>query len=114
MTAIPDAELARTVRTRADVDKMRTINPMEEMAYLMDAIRMVRRELNGRVPLIGFSGAPFTLACYMVEGKGSREFPNLKQLMYSAPEVYRSLMDAGVHMATGTDSPIEPENPMMM
>ena len=55
--------------------------------------RMLRRELEGRVPLIGFGGAPFTLACYMVEGKGSKDFAALKKMMYCAPEVYAALMD---------------------
>jgi uroporphyrinogen decarboxylase len=82
-----------TVRTRADVEKMRAINPMEEMAYLMDAIRMVKRELNGTVPLIGFSGAPFTLASYITEGGGSRNYVFTKSMMYREPDTWRLLME---------------------
>ena len=82
-----------TVRTRADVAKMRAIDPMEEMAYLMDAIRIVRRELNGRVPLIGFSGAPFTLASYITEGGGSRNYVFTKSMMYREPDTWHLLME---------------------
>ena len=82
-----------TVRTRADVAKMRAIDPMEEMAYLMDAIRMVKRELNGQVPLIGFSGAPFTLASYITEGGGSRNYVFTKSMMYREPETWHLLME---------------------
>jgi uroporphyrinogen decarboxylase len=82
-----------TVRTRADVEKMRAISPMEEMAYLMDAIRMVKRELNGMVPLIGFSGAPFTLASYITEGGGSRNYVFTKSMMYREPDTWHLLME---------------------
>ncbi|HBH96858.1 MAG TPA: uroporphyrinogen decarboxylase, partial [Candidatus Omnitrophica bacterium] len=82
-----------TVRTRADVEKMRAINPMEEMAYLMDAIRMVKRELGGKVPLIGFSGAPFTLASYIIEGGGSRNYVFAKSMMYREPDTWHLLME---------------------
>jgi len=82
-----------TVRTRGDVEKMRAINPMEEMAYLMDAIRMVKRELNGKVPLIGFSGAPFTLASYITEGGGSRNYVFTKSMMYREPDTWHLLME---------------------
>ncbi|MHB8090378.1 MAG: uroporphyrinogen decarboxylase [Syntrophales bacterium] len=82
-----------TVRTRADVEKIRAINPMEEMAYLMDAIRMAKRELNGKVPLIGFSGAPFTLASYITEGGGSRNYLYTKTLMYQEPATWHLLME---------------------
>ncbi len=86
-------QINNTVRTRADVVKMRAIDPMGEMAYLMDAIRMVKRELNGRVPLIGFSGAPFTLASYITEGGGSRNYVFTKSLMYREPDTWHLLME---------------------
>lgn len=82
-----------TVRTLKDVEKMRAISPMEEMAYLMDAIRMVKRELNGMVPLIGFSGAPFTLASYLTEGGGSRNYVFTKTMMYQEPDTWHLLME---------------------
>ncbi|MHB8770408.1 MAG: uroporphyrinogen decarboxylase [Syntrophales bacterium] len=86
-------QIHNTVRTRTDVERMRAIAPGEEMAYLMDAIRMVRRELNGRVPLIGFSGAPFTLASYITEGGGSRNYVFTKSLMYREPDAWHLLME---------------------
>jgi uroporphyrinogen decarboxylase len=86
-------QINNTVRTRGDVEKMRVMNPMEEMAYLMDAIRMVRRELGGKVPLIGFSGAPFTLASYIIEGGGSRNYLFTKSMMYREPDTWHLLME---------------------
>jgi uroporphyrinogen decarboxylase len=72
---------------------MRAIDPMEEMSYLMDAIRMVKRELGGKVPLIGFSGAPFTLASYITEGGGSRNYVFTKSMMYREPDTWHLLME---------------------
>ncbi|RMG88636.1 MAG: uroporphyrinogen decarboxylase [Candidatus Dadabacteria bacterium] len=89
----PGPVFAEPVRTAADVEKLRVCEPEEDVPFVLEAVRLIRRELDGRVPLIGFSGAPFTLAAYMVEGKGSRNFENLKAMMYAAPEVYRALMD---------------------
>src|SRR5688572_16637445 len=60
------------VRSRADVDRLRLFDPADETGFVMDAIRLVRRELDGRHAVLGFSGAPFTLACYLIEGKPSR------------------------------------------
>ncbi len=89
----PGPVFAEPVRTAADVEKLRICEPEADVPFVLDAVRLIRRELGGRVPLIGFSGASFTLAAYMVEGKGSRNFENLKRMMYAAPEVYRALMD---------------------
>ncbi len=86
-------QINTTVRTRSDVDKMRAINPLEEMSYLMDAIRLVKSELNGKVPLIGFSGAPFTLASYITEGGGSKNYVHTKTMMYRDPETWHLLME---------------------
>ena len=86
-------QINNPVRTRAEVEKMRAINPREEMAYLMDAIRMVKGELNGQVPLIGFSGAPFTLASYITEGGGSRNYVFTKSMMYQEPATWHLLME---------------------
>jgi uroporphyrinogen decarboxylase len=74
-----------------DVERLRTFEPREDLAYVLEAIRMLRRELDGRVPLIGFAGAPFTLASYLIEGGSSRSFEKTKSLMYSEPEVWRGL-----------------------
>ncbi len=86
-------QINNPVRTRGDVEKMRAINPMEEMTYLMDAIRMVKAELAGTVPLIGFSGAPFTLASYLTEGSGSRNYIFTKTMMYQEPGTWHLLME---------------------
>lgn len=86
-------QINNTIRTRSDVEKMRVINPEEDMAYLMDAIRMVRRELSGTVPLIGFSGAPFTLASYVTEGGGSKNYVFTKSMMYQTPDTWHLLME---------------------
>lgn len=80
------------VRNKSDVDKLLVIDAEEATPYVMDALRIIRKELDGKVPLIGFSGAPFTLASYMIEGGGSREYKNCKAMMFSAPEVWHGLM----------------------
>jgi len=80
------------VRTQADVDALRPLNPDETLAHVMDAIRLLRAEL-GNTPLIGFSGAPFTVASYMIEGGSSRDYKTTKLMMYSAPEIWHSFMD---------------------
>jgi uroporphyrinogen decarboxylase len=74
-----------------DVDRMKQIEPGEELDYVLDAIRLLRKELEGRVPLIGFAGAPFTLASYLVEGGASRMFEKTKALMYTDPKVWHRL-----------------------
>ncbi len=89
----PGPVFAEPVRTAADVQRLRVCEPEADVPFVLEAVRLIRRELDGRVPLIGFSGAPFTLAAYMVEGGGSRTFESLKCMMYSAPEVYHALMD---------------------
>jgi len=80
------------IRTRAAVDALRVCKPEEDVPFVLDAVRLIRRELNGKVPLIGFSGAPFTLAAYMVEGKGSRDFAHFKRLMFAETELFHDLM----------------------
>ena len=80
------------VRTQADVDALRPLNPEETLAHVMDAIRLLRTEL-GETPLIGFSGAPFTVASYMIEGGPSRDYKTTKLMMYSAPELWQAFMD---------------------
>lgn len=73
------------IRSRADVDRLRPFEPAEEVGFVMDAIRLVRSELGGRQAVIGFSGAPFTLACYLIEGRPSREYAIAKSFMYREP-----------------------------
>jgi len=81
------------VRSRADVDALRVIDPDEEVGFVMEAIRLVRRELDGCQAVIGFSGAPFTLACYLVEGRPSRDYAIAKAFMYREPEAWHALME---------------------
>src|SRR3954447_16563692 len=81
------------VRDRAAVEALRLPTPEENVPFTLEAIRLARRELDGRTPLIGFSGAPFTLASYMVEGGSSRNYLHTKGLMYGEPETWHLLMD---------------------
>src|SRR5581483_1259598 len=88
------------VRERADVERLRMVDG-DELEYVAEAIRHARRALNGRVPLIGFAGAPFTLASYAIEGGGSRNYIDTKQLMYREPEAWHRLMDKLARVVTG-------------
>src|SRR3989441_11829752 len=81
------------VRTMQDVEALRVIDAEESTPYVMEAIRLVRNELEGKQAVIGFSGAPFTLACYMIEGRPSRDYALAKSLMYGQPEVWHALMN---------------------
>src|SRR5215510_15821067 len=84
--------LHNPVRTMDDVKKLRPVNPETDLGYVMEAIRILRGTLSG-VPLIGFCGAPFTVASYLIEGGSSREFIKTKLMMYSQPEVWHALME---------------------
>jgi uroporphyrinogen decarboxylase len=81
------------VRTMQDVEALRVIDAEESTPYVMEAIRLVRNELEGKQAVIGFSGAPFTLACYKIEGRPSRDYAIAKSLMYGQPEVWNALMN---------------------
>lgn len=89
----PAPVLAQPVRTAAAVAALQVTDPEETTPFVLEAIRLLRRALNGRVPLIGFGGAPFTLACYMIEGQGSRQFLTVKRMMYQEPDLFRQLLD---------------------
>ena len=82
----------KTVRTEADVQALQVINTEKDLPYVTGAVRTIRRELNGRVPLIGFSGSPWTLATYMVEGGSSKDFRHTKQMAFNTPEVMHQLL----------------------
>ncbi|PIQ38340.1 MAG: uroporphyrinogen decarboxylase [Lysobacterales bacterium CG17_big_fil_post_rev_8_21_14_2_50_64_11] len=84
---------ARPVRSNADIAKLAVPDMDTELRYVMDAVRLIRRELGGKVPLIGFSGSPFTLACYMVEGSGSDNFARVKMLALDDPAALHRLLD---------------------
>jgi uroporphyrinogen decarboxylase len=83
----------KPVRTEADVNALPVINAERDLPYVMDAVKLIRRELNGAVPLIGFSGSPWTVATYMVEGGGSKDFAIIKKMMMAQPAVLHALLD---------------------
>lgn len=82
----------RPVRTAEDVAKLAVPDMETELRYVMDAVRTIRRELNGSVPLIGFSGSPWTLACYMIEGGGSDNFSKIKAMALNAPDLLHRVL----------------------
>ena len=81
------------IRTAADIEKLPIPDPEIELRYVMDAVRLIRKNLNGSVPLIGFSGSPWTLATYMIEGGSSKNFAKVKALMYNDPALMHQLLD---------------------
>lgn len=86
-------KLPEPLRSRAAVDKLRIPDPEAEMPYVMDAVRLIRKTLGDRAPLIGFAGAPFTLATYAVEGGGSKSYPETKSMMFANPDAMHELLD---------------------
>jgi uroporphyrinogen decarboxylase len=84
--------IQRPVRSEQDVDALINFDPGRELSFVYDAVRKIRAALADRVPLIGFAGAPFTLASYLIEGGGSRNYVHTKKLFYSAPDAWRRLM----------------------
>ncbi len=83
----------KPVRTEADIEALEVIDTASDLSYVTDAVTMIRRELNGRVPLIGFSGSPWTLATYMIEGQSSRDFARAKTMLYTQPELIHQLLE---------------------
>ncbi len=81
------------VRSAADVARLGVPDMQQDLGYVMDAVRMIRQTLGGRVPLIGFSGSPWTLATYMIEGGSTKEFARAKGMLYEAPETLHRLLD---------------------
>jgi uroporphyrinogen decarboxylase len=84
--------LPKVVKTQKDVDGLITKNAENNLKYVYDALSLTKSELNGRVPLIGFAGAPWTILCYMVEGKGSKTWHKAKQFVYTQPELAHELL----------------------
>ncbi|WOX07143.1 uroporphyrinogen decarboxylase [Microbulbifer pacificus] len=82
----------KPVRTSADIAALEVVNTAQDLDYVTNAVTTIRRELNGRVPLIGFSGSPWTLATYMVEGGSSRDFARTKEMLYNRPEDLHQLL----------------------
>lgn len=85
--------LSNPIRHATDVAALRVVPPEESLPFVLEAIRLARRELEGKVPLIGFSGAPFTLASYAIEGGGSKNYTRVKTLLYNEPDVWQKLME---------------------
>ena len=84
--------LPKTIKTKKDIDALVTDNAEESLRYVYDALSLTKKELNNRVPLIGFAGAPWTLLCYMIEGKGSKTWDKPKQFAYTEPLLAHSLL----------------------
>jgi len=83
----------RPVRSMRDVKALGVPDPETDLRYVSDAIRLVRHELGGKVPLIGFCGSPFTLAAYMIEGRANKHFPHIQRMRGEAPDVLHALLD---------------------
>ncbi|MEI6086128.1 MAG: uroporphyrinogen decarboxylase [Bacteroidota bacterium] len=84
--------LPKTIITKADIDALETEGVEEKLSYVMQALSLTKSELNGRVPLIGFAGAPWTIFCYMIEGKGSKTWEKAKQFAYTQPLLAHELL----------------------
>ncbi len=89
------------VRSAGAVEALRPVVPEEDLPFVLETVRLVRRELDGHVPLIGFAGAPFTLASYLIEGSASRQYLETKMLMLQAPAVWHALMSKLAEVVTG-------------
>ena len=86
-------QIEQPIESPGDIDRLKTFEPREKLAHVLEAIRQVQRELAGRVPLIGFAGAPFTLASYAIEGGHSNNFARTKSLMYGQPDAWHRLCE---------------------
>lgn len=84
--------LPKTIKTKKDIDALNIGNAEEHLKYVLDALSLTKKELNGSVPLIGFAGAPWTIFCYMIEGKGSKTWGKAKQFAYTEPELAHQLL----------------------
>jgi uroporphyrinogen decarboxylase len=84
--------LPKTIKSQQDIDQLNTSNAEHHLKYVLDALSLTKKELNGRVPLIGFAGAPWTILCYMIEGKGSKTWDKAKQFAYTQPRLAHSLL----------------------
>ena len=88
------------VRTAADVKRLSVPDPEDKLRYVMDAVRLIRRELDGQVPLIGFAGSPWTLATYMIEGGSSKDFAQIKKMLYDQPALLHELLTTTARAVT--------------
>lgn len=83
---------SKPIRSEADIDALPIPDPESDLGYVMNAVKLIRQELNGRVPLIGFAGSPWTLATYMVEGGSTKDFRRVKAMLYDQPEALHQLL----------------------
>jgi len=90
----------RPLRDEAAIRALAAPDPADRLRYVLDAVREIRKALGGRVPLIGFSGSPFTLACYMVEGSGSDDWRALKTMLYARPELLHRILEVNTRAVT--------------
>lgn len=90
----------RPVRSEADVAALHAPDPAQALGYVLDAVRSIRTALAGRIPLIGFAGSPWTLACYMIEGGASEDFRTIKTMLYTRPDLLRRVLDVNVRAVT--------------
>ncbi len=97
LTYNPGPVLAHTIKTMADVEALRELDPAKDLTPMLETVRIVRERLSEDKALIGFVGAPFTLACYMIEGKGSKNWDATRKLMYGQPEVFAALLERLTH-----------------
>jgi len=84
--------IAHPIRTAEDIERIRVVDPEEGTPYVLEAIRLLRRELGERAAALGFAGAPFTLACYLIDGRPTKEYPLAKSMMIGEPELWHALM----------------------
>jgi uroporphyrinogen decarboxylase len=84
--------IANPIRTAEDIERIRVVDPEEGTPYVLDAVRLLRSTLGDRAAALGFAGAPFTLACYLVDGHPTKEYPKTKAMMYGRPDLWQSLM----------------------
>lgn len=90
----------KTIRHEDDLKALFVPDPHDDLGYVMDAVRTIRAALDGRVPLIGFAGSPWTLACYMVEGRGGTDFQTIRTLMYQRPDLMHRLLEINTRAVT--------------
>ena len=93
-------KFSRPLRDEADVARLAAPDPTVELRYVLDAVRTIRGALGDRVPLIGFSGSPWTLACYMVEGGGSSDFRRVKTMLYRRPDLMHRILEVNARAVT--------------
>ena len=86
-------QFAKTIQCEADINNLPQPDPEGELRYVMDAVRTIKSALADKIPLIGFSGSPWTLACYMIEGQGSKTFSKAKKMLFAEPKLLHKLLD---------------------